>query len=77
MTRDEKRQALQMWIGSTGVAQAASEVQLADLDEALYAISELGLWPDGVDSVSRKQALLIWVLIERLRTQTLPDELKM
>lgn len=75
MTRDEKRQAMQMWIGSHGVATVTRETP--DLSEALYAVSELGLWPDNVDSVSECQALTCWQLIERLRTERLPDHLKM
>lgn len=75
MTRDEKRDALQMWIGSQGVATATRETP--DLNEALYALSHLELWPDGVDSVSEAQALTCWQLIERLRTERLPDNLKM
>jgi hypothetical protein len=75
MTRDEKRQALQMWIGSQGVATATRDTP--DLNEALYAISELGLWPDDVDSVSEAQAFTCWQLIERLRVERLPDNLKM
>lgn len=77
MNRDEKRQALQMWIGSMGVAKASFEVDPADLREALYAISELGLWPDHVDSVSETQAFTCWQLIERLRKERLPNILKM
>ena len=77
MTREEKREAMQMWIGSFGVPRAAAEVNPADLNEALHSISELGLWPDGVDSVSETQAFTCWQLIERLRKERLPDVLKM
>jgi hypothetical protein len=50
---------------------------IADLSEALYSISELGMWPDAVDSVSPEQAILCWRLIERLSSDRLPDELRM
>lgn len=76
MTRQEKHIAMQKWIASFG-AECAPEVQPGDLSEALYAISELGLWPDNVDSVSRLQALTCWQLVERLRKERLPDALKM
>lgn len=76
MTNDEKRQALEMWIGVRGVPTAFRETIL-DLDEALYSVSELALWPDRVDSVSPEQAFTCWQLIERLRAERLPDLLKM
>lgn len=47
------------------------------LPEAVYTMSELHLWPDDVDSVSAKQAITCWKLIEKLRTSEFPDSLRM
>lgn len=47
-----------------------------DLAEALYAISEHGLWPDQVTVVSIAQTLLCWKIVEKLRTVSFPDELR-
>jgi hypothetical protein len=50
------------------------------LGRALYAVSELGLWPDSVDSVGVDQAVMCWRIIEQLRkteTGEFPDELAM
>jgi hypothetical protein len=49
---------------------------LHDLREALYAVSELNLWPDDVNSVSAQQALLCWKIIEKVKASGFPDELK-
>lgn len=48
-----------------------------DLDEILHTLSELGMWPDDVDSVSTAQAMLCWQVIERLRKESLPPDLKL
>lgn len=76
MTKDEKRQALEMFIGSTNVAAVYEEV-MGDLEEALHSASELRLWPDAVDSVSTEQAFICWKLIEQLKERKFPDYLKM
>jgi hypothetical protein len=47
------------------------------LHEALSSFSEEGLWVDYVDSVSYKQAMLCWRLIEKLRTSEFPQKLCM
>lgn len=75
MSTDEKRQALEAWIGVKGVPTAFAEAK--DLAEALHSASELRLWPDNVDSVSPEQAMTCWQLVERLRTERLPDYLRM
>lgn len=48
-----------------------------DLSEALYSISELGLWPDGDDSMSIEQASFVWQIVETLREKRLPNECRM
>jgi inhibitor of KinA sporulation pathway (predicted exonuclease) len=73
MEREQHRNKLREFIGkaSPGISHRA-------LDDALYAASELGLWPDDVDSVSEIQAITCWRLIERLRSeQEFPDDLRM
>lgn len=47
-----------------------------DLGEALYTMSELGMWPDG-ESVGEEQAVLCWALIEKLRRFKYPEKFVM
>lgn len=48
------------------------------LSAALYTMSELGLWPDDVDSVSEKQALTIYrVVLAVALADGFPEELRM
>ena len=48
-----------------------------NLSEAVYTMSEMGLWEDSVDSVCEEQALLCWAIVEKLRVEKFPDELRM
>lgn len=73
MANDEKREDMREFVGSDHPVLNHAP----DLNEALYTMSELGLWPDSVDSVSEAQAVLCWRLIERLTSDRLPDNLKM
>lgn len=50
---------------------------IGNLDDALYTMSEMGFWPDEIDSISKDQAILCWKIIERLRQQTFPKNLRM
>jgi hypothetical protein len=50
---------------------------VGELGEALYSMSELGMWPDSIDSVSVTQAMLCWKVVEKMRRETFPDALKM
>jgi hypothetical protein len=83
MDRDAHRQAVLKWIGGEPPACRVGEpldgrAQWADLTRALYAVSELGLWPDSVDSLSVDQAVMCWRIVERLRaTGEFPRELAM
>lgn len=48
------------------------------LSNGLYTFSELGLWPDDVDSMSSEHALKVWALVESIRQQgRFPEELRM
>lgn len=49
----------------------------SNLGSALYSMSELGLWPDEVDSVSVEQACLIWKLVQQVAANGFPKELRM
>lgn len=50
---------------------------IGNLNEALYSLSELDLFEDDIDSVSEEQAFLMWRVIEKLRQQPFPDDLRM
>ena len=49
---------------------------VGNITQALYTCSELGLWPDHVNSVSVEQALACWAIVERMRAVRFPDELR-
>ena len=70
---DDKRKKLNQFIDR---GPEVSGDQSA-LDAALYSMSELGLWPDAVDSVSTQQACLIWRLIQQIALEGFPKELRM
>jgi hypothetical protein len=67
---DDKRRALQQFLGELPSPPPP-------LEEALYALSELGLWPDAVDSVSARQAMMCWALVERVMRSGFPKELRL
>lgn len=48
-----------------------------DLAEALYSFGELDLFLDDVDSVGKDQAFLVWRIVEKLRKEKLPENLRM
>lgn len=52
-------------------------VDARDLSAACYTASEKRMWPDYVDSVSLRQAIMCWRLVEALRGGRLPDDAKM
>jgi len=51
-------------------------LNLTDLNEALYAMDELGLWYDDVE-VSAKQAYVCWKIINKIKKDGFPEELGM
>ncbi len=71
MNTDEHRERLKEFLFTR------EPYQSPDLNEALYAISELGLWPDSVSSVSVEQAVMCWQIVQKLMVADFPDELKM
>lgn len=74
MNRNKHADAVKLYFAGT----LAPKVPIRDLAEALYAFGELGLFPDhDVDRVSVSQALLCWRIVEHLRTNSFPDELRM
>lgn len=71
MERDEQRQRIMEFFQGQEPAVESS------LGDALYSMSELGCWPDYVDSVSEEQALLCWRIVEKLRIEEFPKALRM
>jgi hypothetical protein len=49
---------------------------IGSLGEALYAYDEIVKWPDYVDCVSIEQAILCWKIIEKLKVEVFPEELR-
>jgi hypothetical protein len=54
-----------------------SNLEGGSLAEALYTLSECGLWPDNIDSISTEQAIMCWMVIEKLRVSDFPENLWM
>jgi len=75
MDTKEHREKINGFITDMGIA--LSDEERKDLNELLYAMNELGLWPDNVDSVSMDQALDSWRAVESIRGRKFPNELKM
>jgi hypothetical protein len=75
MTTEEHRAEIEAFLDAERVVVEMLEPH--DLSHALYAMSELHMWPDCVDSVGLMQALMCWRLIERLRVQRFPEKLQM
>jgi hypothetical protein len=46
-----------------------------ELSEILYTVSELGLWPDSVSSISEAQALLVYQVVLAIKSKNLSDDL--
>lgn len=49
---------------------------LHNLDNALYTISELGMWYDEVDSISPEQAMMIYKVVDKVLKDGFPEELR-
>jgi len=65
------------WIES--VESIETEITSQDeenLKEALYAINQMRLWPDYVDSVSYEQLVFILKFLLKVGTDGFPEELK-
>ena len=74
MDRDAHKTALSTWLEQ----QQAPEIVPIALGRALYAASELGLWPANVLDVSADQAIMCWRIIERIRASgEFPEGLRM
>lgn len=74
MTRDEHKKSVQDYIDKVQVPN----INEFSLGELLYTMSELRLFPDGVDSVSIEQALLCWQIVQQnIHNTPFPDELRM
>jgi hypothetical protein len=73
--QDDIRPDIKDWIIEVDSAESP-EIDSRKLNEALYAIEYAWAWPDQVDNVSEEQAVLIWKIIERVRKEGYPDELR-
>ena len=70
---DHKKQMMEFVNGGSGLPEIPSKA----LDDALYTMNELGLWPDDV-TVSEEQALMVWRVVQRIAvTGSFPGGLRM
>jgi len=77
MERDEHSARVKAWVKS-GQSVDLDIIQYRhDVRNAVFVLDQLHAWPDSVDSVSVEQVLFCWQLIERLRSQKFPEELRM
>ena len=74
MDREEHQQKVADYFNTLEIP---IDINFRNLNEALYSVSELYIWPDDVDSVSDNQALLCWCIIEKIRKDGFPEELRM
>jgi hypothetical protein len=72
MDYDDHRNAVRDIIDAEG----EPEVDAHALSEACYAVSELGIGFDG-NSVSPEMATQCWKIVEAVRKNGFPDELRM
>ena len=47
-----------------------------NIDNALYTISELGLWWDEIDSMSPEQALMTYNIVKKVLKDGFPEHLR-
>lgn len=74
MERNEQRKKIRKFLNETHDPDIDGSIH-----EALYSMSELGMFPDG-ESVSFEQAIMCWKLVEQLRItyeKSFPKELWM
>ena len=57
MEHEEHREKVAEYFSSNGPDDEVLGLDVKGLDDALYSMNELGLWPDYVDSVSAEQAM--------------------
>lgn len=48
-----------------------------DLANALYTFSELGLWKMDIDIKGIEEAIRVWAVVEKVRRDGFPEELRM
>lgn len=76
MDKEAHRAAIENFFG-LDMAEGIS-TKVGGLQEALYAMSELNLWSDAVDSVSAEQAIECWMIVQKLmECKNFPDNLRM
>lgn len=47
------------------------------LSEALYTFSELGLWKMDIEIKEVEEAIRVWAVVEKVRRDGFPEELRM
>lgn len=70
MEHDEHRQQVQTFF------EFDHPKLVGNLNEAIYTMNELGLWPDDVE-VSEEQVLKCWEVVETMRRKRFPVDLCM
>ena len=68
----------QKGLGTAIETVPVENIDTRDLNELAFTLSETGLLPDEVDSISSEQLQLCWRAVEWLRRQgSFPDEYRM
>ena len=47
-----------------------------NIDNAVYTISELGLWWDEIDSISPNQAFMVYNIVKKVLKDGFPEHLR-
>ena len=49
---------------------------LHNINNAVYTISELGLWWDEIDSMSPEQAMMVYKIVDKIIKDGFPEKLR-
>jgi hypothetical protein len=70
---DDHKKQVSDWVESTPDPVTNGN----DLNEALYSLCELGLVEGCIDSIDEALAIQCWKIVERLRKERFPSDLRM
>ena len=77
MGPDEHRKKAEEFIRPVEAECPTDREFQSDLNNALYAFSELGLWKMDIDIKRAEEAVRVWALVESVRRKGFPSDLGM
>lgn len=73
---EEHQEAVENWVVQYEERYKEHERDIRDLYEALYAFSQLGLWKMGLDIKEAEEAIRVWAVVEKVRSEGFPEDLR-